>query len=77
MGNTKKVQNHPEYHVSEYSRNYMEGQNGLTKNEFDYILTNRTDIVTYVTFINQFNIGSDHRMFMSNIRPDLKGNGKQ
>ena len=34
--------------------------NGETKIETDYILTNRPDIVTDVTVIDQVNIGSDH-----------------
>ena len=34
----------------------------LTKTKLDYILTNRPDIVTDVTIINQVNTGSDHRM---------------
>ena len=33
--------------------------NGVTKTEIDYILTNRPDIVTDVTVINQVNIGCD------------------
>ena len=37
----------------------------------DSILTNRPDIVTDVTIINQVNIESDHRMVMSNIKPDI------
>ena len=45
--------------------------NGVTKTEIDYILTNRPDIVTDVTVINQVNIGSDHRLVMSNIKPDV------
>ena len=44
--------------------------NGVTKTEIDNILTNRPDIVTDVTVINQVNIGSDHRLVLSNIKPD-------
>ena len=51
--------------------------NGLTKTEIDYILTNRPDIVTDVTVINQVNIGSDHRLVMSNIKLDLGVERKQ
>ena len=50
----------------------MESPNGVTKTEIDYILTNRPDIVTDVTVINQVNIGSDHRMAMSNIKLDVE-----
>ena len=42
--------------------------NSVMKTEIDYILTNKTDIVTDVTVINQVNIGSDHRMAMRNIK---------
>ena len=42
--------------------------NGVTKTEIDYILTRRQDIVTDVTVIKQVNIGSDHRLVMSNIK---------
>ena len=34
-------------------------------------LTGRRDIVTDVTVINQVNIGSDHRLVMSNIKLDV------
>ena len=49
-------------------------QNGGTKTDNDYILTNRPDIVTVtdVTVINQFNIGSDHRLVMSNTKLDVE-----
>ena len=36
------------------------------------LLTNRPDIVTDVTVINQVNIGSDHRLVMSNIKLDIE-----
>ena len=41
---------------------------GITKTEIDYILTNRPD----VTVINQVNIGSDHRLVISNIKLDVE-----
>ena len=50
----------------------MEKPKGVTKTEIDYILTNRPDIVTYVTDINQVNICSDHRLVMSNIKLDVE-----
>ena len=46
----------------------VENPNGVTKTEIDYILTNRPDIVTDVTVINQGNIGSDHILIVSNIK---------
>ena len=36
--------------------------NGVTKNEIDYILTDKPHTFTYVSVINSFNTGSDHRM---------------
>ena len=46
--------------------------NGVTKADIDYILTNRPDIVTNITVINQVNNGSDQIIFMSNIKLDTK-----
>ena len=46
--------------------------NGATKTKIDYILTNRSDIVTDVTVISQVNIGSDHKLVMSNIKLDVE-----
>ena len=53
------------------------GWNGATKTEIHYILTNRPDIITDVTVINQVNIGSHHRTFMSNIKLDVEVEMKQ
>ena len=49
----------------------MEKSNVLTKTGIDYIVTNRPDIVTDLTVINQLNSGSDHRMVTSNIKLDV------
>ena len=46
--------------------------NCVTTTEIDYILTNRPDIVTDVQIINQVNIGSDHRLVMSNNKLDVE-----
>jgi len=46
--------------------------NGVMKTEIDYILANRPDIVIDITFINQVNIGIDHRLVMSNIKLDVE-----
>ena len=45
--------------------------NGVAKTEIDYILTNRPDIVTDVTVINQVNIASGHILVVSNIKLDV------
>ena len=50
---------------------------GVTKTKIDYILTNRPYIVTDVTVISQVNIGSDHRLVMSNIKLDVEVERKQ
>ena len=49
-----------------------ESPNGVTKTAIDYILTNRPDIVIDVTVISQVNIGSDHKLVMSNIKLDVE-----
>ena len=73
MPNIKKVQNYAYLFPDKSSEEMdMEIQNGVTKAEIDYILTNRPDIFTDVTIINQVNIGSDHRMAMSNIKLDVE-----
>ena len=41
---------------------------GNTKNEIDYIMTDKPSMVTDVTVINHVNIGSDHRMVMGSIK---------
>ena len=48
---------------------------GNTKNEIDYIMTDKPSLVTDMTVINRVNIGSDHRMVMSSITltPERKG----
>ena len=40
---------------------------GNTKNEIDYIMTDKPSMVTDVTVISLINIGSDHRMVMGSI----------
>ena len=40
---------------------------GNTKNEMDYIMTDKPSMVTDVTVINRVNIGSDHMMVMGSI----------
>lgn len=40
---------------------------GVTKNEIDYIVTPRMDIVQNVTVLNNFSTGSDHRMVRAKV----------
>ena len=40
---------------------------GNTKNEIDYIMTEKPSMVTDLTVLNRVNIGSDHRMVMGSI----------
>ena len=42
------------------------------KNEIDFILSNRRDIVKDVSVINKVNVGTDHRMVRSKIKLGLK-----
>ena len=42
------------------------------KNEIDFILSNRRDVVKDVSVINKVNVGTDHRMVRSKIKFDLK-----
>ena len=46
-------------------------QNGVTRTDIDYILTNRPDIATDVIVFNEVNIGSDHRTVIINIKLDV------
>ena len=59
------------------SRWTWKSPNGVTQTEIDYILTNKPDIVTDVTVINQVNVASDHRLVMSNINLDVQVERKQ
>ena len=73
MGNIKKIQNHV-YHFKEENREEMDVENPKRCNEDRNCLhpnKQARDIITDVTVINQVNIGSDHRMFMSNIKLDV------
>ncbi|KAI8440941.1 hypothetical protein MSG28_009238 [Choristoneura fumiferana] len=46
--------------------------NGSVKNEIDYILCNRKDIITDVSVLNKFNSGSDHRMVRATVEINFK-----
>jgi len=46
---------------------------GQTKNEIDFIISNKKNVVTDVTVLNSCTIGSDHRMVRATVRIDLKG----
>ena len=45
---------------------------GHTRNEIDYIMTDKPSMVTDVTVINRINIGSDHRMVMGSITLNIR-----
>ena len=47
-------------------------RDGKTKNEIDYIMTDKPNMITGVRVINRINIGSNHRTLMSNIILDTK-----
>jgi endonuclease/exonuclease/phosphatase family metal-dependent hydrolase len=44
-----------------------ESADGITKNEIDYIITNRKSIVQNVKVLNRFTTGSDHRMVRAKV----------
>ncbi|XP_041481845.1 uncharacterized protein LOC121429016 [Lytechinus variegatus] len=46
--------------------------NGTTRNEIDFILTNRPDIITDVSVLNRFNTGSDHRLVRAKMHVNFK-----
>ena len=50
---------------------------GNTKNEIDYIMTDKPSMVTDVTVLNRVNIGSDHRMVMGSITLNKHQSGKE
>ena len=46
--------------------------NGIHKNEYDYIATDRKDIVQDVTVLNRFSTGSDHRIVRASLSFNIK-----
>ena len=44
--------------------------NGTVKNEIDYVMATRSDIVKDVKVITKANVGSDHRLVVSKIKID-------
>ena len=50
---------------------------GHTRNEIDYIMTDKPSMVTDVTVINRTNIGSDHRMVMGSITLNTRADGRK
>jgi len=46
--------------------------NRVTKNETNYVLTYRRDIVTELTVISQVIIGSDNTMAIGSIKQDIE-----
>ena len=50
---------------------------GNTKNEIDYIMTDKPSTVTDGTVINRVNTGSDHRMVMGSITLNTRAEGRK
>ena len=50
---------------------------GNTKNEIDYIMTDKPSMITDVTVLNRVNIGSDHRMVMGYSTLNTRGERKK
>jgi len=46
--------------------------NGTTKNEIDFILTNKPTIVKDVSVLNRFNTGSDHRLVRAKLHINFR-----
>ncbi|PZC80479.1 hypothetical protein B5X24_HaOG214636 [Helicoverpa armigera] len=44
----------------------------MTKNEIDFIMTNKKHIVRDVSLINRFNTGSDHRLVRGSLNINFK-----
>ena len=69
MGNNFKIMN-TQFQKKAGRRWTWRSPDGNTKNEIDYIMTDKPSMVTDVTVINRVNIGSDHRMVMGSIKED-------
>ena len=50
---------------------------GNTKNEIDYIMTDKPSMVTDVTVINRVNIGSGHMMVIGSITLNTRAEGRK
>ena len=50
---------------------------GHTRNEIDYIMTDKSSMVADVTVRNRINIGSDHIMVMGSITPNTRAERRQ
>ena len=61
----------PELASLKYCDN-LRSPDGHTKNEINYIMTDKPSMVTDVTVIHRINIGSDHRMEMGSVTLNTK-----
>ena len=75
MDNIKGWQDH-EYTIPEENLEAMDMEKPR-RNNGRMKLTDKPNMITYVRVINRINIGSDHRMLMSNIRLDMKAERKK
>ena len=70
-GNGFKIMN--TYFKKQPSRRWTwRSPNLNTKNEIDYILTNRSDVIRDVRVTNRVNVGSDHRMVLCKVKFNTK-----
>jgi len=46
--------------------------NGTTKNEIDFIICNKKNIVHDVTVLNKFSVGSDHRLVRAKVKINMR-----
>ena len=66
MGNIKNVKiMNTQFQKKAGRRWTWRSPDGNTKNEIDYIMIDKSSMVTDVTVINRVNIGSDHRMVIT------------
>ena len=52
---------------TQFQKKVGRSPDGNTKNEIDYIMTDKPRMVTDVTVLNRVNVGSDRRMVMGSI----------
>ena len=59
------------FYKKDHRRWTWRSPDGKTKNEIDFMITDKKQIFRNVTVLNQFSTGSDHRMLKASIETDL------
>jgi len=60
------------FRKAEHRKGTWISPDGRTKNEIDFIITDKKQIVTDVTILNKLSVGSDHRMVRAKIVLNLR-----